>query len=180
MAWHLVGARAPHWPAMTKEPALSAARPKFQAFQPGCDAEADLALHTQRLQRDRVVGTADQRVTADPDANRSTTLCAGVIAGEIAGPEPGDRGVDAPRQRRFLGDADIDADLADGRNVTILRHTLNAQHATEIGHRTDDESDTRAAAAFENADLNALDWLLRAGAGARCNQRSEDGPGKDE
>lgn len=36
------------------------ARPKFEAFQSGRDIEADLALHAQRLQRDRIAGAADQ------------------------------------------------------------------------------------------------------------------------
>src|SRR4029077_15514112 len=31
------------------------ARPKFEALQPGRDIEADLALHAQWLQRDRIV-----------------------------------------------------------------------------------------------------------------------------
>src|SRR4249920_2783402 len=34
-------------------------RPEFQAFQSGGDAEADLALHAQRLQRDRIRRAAD-------------------------------------------------------------------------------------------------------------------------
>ena len=36
------------------------ARPKFEAFQPGRDIETDLALHAERLQRDRIAGAADQ------------------------------------------------------------------------------------------------------------------------
>ena len=90
------------------------------------------------------------------DADRRAALRAGVVAGEIARPEPRDRREDAPGQRQFLGDAEIDADLADGRDIAVLRHAVDAQHATEIGHGADDEADARAAAAFENADLNAL------------------------
>jgi len=41
----------------------------------------------------------------------------------------------------------------------------NTQHATEIGHGTDNETDAGAAAAFQNADLYALHRRLRAGAG---------------
>src|SRR5882724_3157266 len=36
------------------------ARPQFQALKPGGDVEADLALNAERLQRDRIVGTANQ------------------------------------------------------------------------------------------------------------------------
>ena len=73
-------------PRFTHPTACSPARAKFQALQPGRDVEADLALHAERLQRDRIVGAADQHVAADADANRRAALRAGVIAGEIAGP----------------------------------------------------------------------------------------------
>ena len=155
-------------------------RPKFQAFQPGGDAEADLALQAERLQRDRIVGAADQHVAADADADRRAALRAGVIAGEIAGPEPRHRRVHAPGQRRFLGDAEIDADLADGRDIAVLRHAVDAQHAAEIGHGADDEADAGAAAAFEDADLHALHRLLRMGAGEGCDQHGDGDTGKDE
>src|ERR1700722_15002555 len=56
-----------------------ASRPKFQAFQPGRYTEADLALHADRLQRDRIVRAAYQRIAPDPDANRRASLSAGVI-----------------------------------------------------------------------------------------------------
>src|SRR6188508_577292 len=35
-------------------------RPQLQAFQPGGDADPNLALQAERLQRDGVVGAADQ------------------------------------------------------------------------------------------------------------------------
>src|ERR1700754_2930255 len=40
---------------LTKPITLSS-RPQFQAFQSGCDAQTDLALQAERLQRDRIVG----------------------------------------------------------------------------------------------------------------------------
>src|SRR5450759_3014222 len=136
-------------------------RPKFQAFQPGRETNADLALHAERLQRDRIRRAAHQHVAADPDPERRAALRAGVVAREIAGPEPRDGGIDAPGQRRFLGDAEIEADLADGRDITVFRHAIGAQHATEVGHRADDEADARTAAAFEDANLYPLHRLLR-------------------
>ena len=63
-------------------------RPQLQALQSGRDVQAHLALHAERLQRDRIVRAADQHVAADADADRGAALRAGVIAGEIAGPEP--------------------------------------------------------------------------------------------
>src|SRR6266700_8326790 len=157
-------------------------RSKFQAFQAGRDAEADLALDAERLQRDRIRRAADQHVAADPDADRRAALRAGVIAREIAGPEPRHRRVHAPGQRRFLGDAEIEADLADGRDITVLRHAFDAQHATEIGHGANDEADAGAAAAFEDADLHALHRLLRMGADEEGDQdgHGHGDTGKDE
>ena len=35
-----------------------AARAKFQALEAGGDVEADLTLHAERLERDRIVGAA--------------------------------------------------------------------------------------------------------------------------
>src|ERR1700724_573194 len=95
------------------------------------------------------------------------------MAGEIAGPKPSRWREDAPGERRFLGDAEIDTDLADGCDIAIFRHAVDAQHATKIGDRADDEADARGAAAFENADLNALHRLLRIGAGERRNQHGD-------
>src|SRR5712672_4813157 len=135
-------------------------RPKFEAFQPGCDTKADLPLDAERLQSDRIGRAAHQNIAAEADADRRAALCAGIIAREIAGPEPRDRRIHAPGQRRFLRDAEIEANLADGRDIAVLRHALDAQHATEIGHRADDKADACTAAAFEHADLYALHRLL--------------------
>src|SRR5579863_3096206 len=129
-------------------------RTQFQAFEARRDAQADLSLQAERLKRDRIVGTADQDVAASPDANRRASLCAGIIAGEVAGPEISRRREYTPGERCFLCDAEIDADLADGSDVAVFRPAVDAEHAAEIGDRTHDEADARAAAAFEHADLN--------------------------
>src|SRR3954452_4431973 len=55
--------------------------PEFQALEAGRDVEADLALQAERLERDRIVGAADQHVAADTDAERRAALRARVIAG---------------------------------------------------------------------------------------------------
>src|SRR3981189_1938192 len=90
--------------AMTgREPSLPC-RMQFQTFQSGRDADAALAMHAQRLQRDAIVGSADQHIAADTDTERGTALCAGIRAGEVTRPEPRHRREHAPGQRRFLGD----------------------------------------------------------------------------
>src|SRR3954469_10681865 len=81
------------------------ARPEFQAFQSGSNADADLALHAERLQRDRIGGAADQHIAADADAERGAALRADIIAGEVARTEPCYRREHTPRQCGFRGDA---------------------------------------------------------------------------
>src|ERR1700742_45734 len=61
---------------------------QFQTFESGGDAQPNLALQAERLQRDRVVGATDQHVATGADADRRTALRAGVIAGDIARSEP--------------------------------------------------------------------------------------------
>ena len=56
--------------AMTAKLNLLTSRPEFQALKSGCDVDADLALQAERLQRDGIVGAADQRVAAGADAER--------------------------------------------------------------------------------------------------------------
>src|SRR6476660_5764986 len=113
-----------------------------------------------------------------PTPMPSAALPAGIVAGKVAWPKPRHRRKHAPGQHRLLGDAEIESDLADGRDIAVFRHALGAQHAAEIGHRADDEPDAGAAAAFENANLYALHRLLRVGSGDRCH-RDESNTGKD-
>src|ERR1700722_3377152 len=156
-----------------------ASRTQFQAFKSGGDVQTNLALQAQRLQRDRIIGAADQHVAAGADADRGATLRASIIAGEIAGSQAPDGGKHAPGKRGFLGDAEIDADLADGRDVTVFRHAVDAQHAAEIGDRADDEADAGPAAAFEHTNLDAF-RLLGARAREGRNQHGGRNAGKGD
>src|ERR1700761_2472669 len=90
-------------------------RPQFQALQARSDAETDIALDAQRLQRDGFVRAADQDIGAETEADGGAAVDTGIVAGEIALPEPRRRRIHAPGQPGLLGDADIDADLPDGR-----------------------------------------------------------------
>src|ERR1700737_4426914 len=65
---HLPGERNCVHPGDDGSACFLTSRPEFQAFQPGRDVDADLALQAERLQGDRIVGTADQHVAADTDA----------------------------------------------------------------------------------------------------------------
>src|SRR5215468_5021235 len=91
--------------------------PEFQAFEARSDVESDLALHAERPERDRIVGAADQHVAPQADTDRRAALRAGIVAREVAGPEAVDRREHAPRQRSLLGDAEVEADFADSRDV---------------------------------------------------------------
>src|SRR6516165_3385973 len=170
------GSMLTHRPGMTtrQSPFLAKplpSRPKFQTLQTRGDVDADLALHAQGLQRDGIVGTANQHIAADADADRGASLRARVVAGEIAWPEAGDRRIDRPAERGLLGDTEIDANFADGGDIAVLRHALDTEHAAEIGHRAHDEADAGTAAAFEHADPHTR-RLLRigdaCGSGEQC------------
>src|SRR5258705_12721452 len=61
-----------------KKPPRLTPRPQFQAFQSGGNADANLALHAQGLQSDRIRGAADQHIAADTDAERRAALRADI------------------------------------------------------------------------------------------------------
>src|SRR5438477_6600764 len=145
----------------------SASRAQLHRFKTGRNAEADLALDAQRLQRDRILRTADQPVRADADTRCRAALRASIAAGNVAGAKPADWSKDAPCQCRLLGDTEIDTDLLDARDIEIIGTAIGPQHAAQIGDRADDEADAGAAATFKHTDLNTLRLL---GAGERSDQ----------
>src|SRR4051794_35366723 len=65
--------------------------PKFQAFQTSSDIEADLALQTEWLQRNRIRRTTHQQVSAGANTDGRAALRAGIVARKIAWPKPRDR-----------------------------------------------------------------------------------------
>src|SRR5689334_20871446 len=68
----------------------STAGAQLQTLQARGDVESDLALHAERLQRDRVGRAADQHVAAEADADRGRALRAGIVAREITDAETRD------------------------------------------------------------------------------------------
>lgn len=120
-------------------------RTTFPAEAPG--SPANLALHTQRLQRNGVVRTTNQHISADAEANGGAGVGAGIFAGEVALREPRHRCKHVPGERGFLCNTDVETHFLDNRDITIFRHPLDAQHASEIGDGSHDEADAGPAAA---------------------------------
>src|SRR5262249_12795753 len=80
----------------------STSRTKFQALETGGDVDSDLALQAERLQRDGIVGAADQHIAAGADAERGAALRAGIVARKVTRPEARDRRKHGPGQRRLF------------------------------------------------------------------------------
>jgi hypothetical protein len=59
-------------------------RPQIDIDDASHGAKAGLALQAQRLQRDRVVGTSDQQVRADPNSDRRVSADPAEVTGERA------------------------------------------------------------------------------------------------
>ena len=110
-------------PQMTRCGTGNNGRPQFQVRQPGRHIEAGLGLCTDGLQREGVIGTADQRIGADADADRSVALHAAVVAGEVARMDHTGRREHNPAQRHVLRDAKVDPDAADDANIVMRRTT---------------------------------------------------------
>ena len=89
-------------------------RLQFEAGDAGGDVQAGLALHADRLQRVGILRSADQKITAAADTHGSIGAEAAIRAGEIAAPDPAVRRIHRPGKLGLLGDADIQAEAADG------------------------------------------------------------------
>src|SRR2546430_17169780 len=77
----------------------------------GGDVETAVSLDAERLQRDRVVGAADQRVGADPDADRGAGGGSGIASGQSAGPPIRPWRDNGAHQDAALGLADAHTEL---------------------------------------------------------------------
>src|ERR1700733_867584 len=69
----------------------------------GRDVQPGLALHADRLQRVGILRTADQKITAEADADRGVGADAAVIARESAASNPAFRCVHRPGELGLLG-----------------------------------------------------------------------------
>ena len=84
----------------------------------GC-AKAGLALQAHRLQRDRPVRAAEQRVGAEADAERDVGRAAGIAAGQSTRAEPMGRSEHRPMDDGRLIPADVEAGAADGAEIGL-------------------------------------------------------------
>lgn len=130
-------------------------RAQFQTRHSGRHIEAGLRLSTNGLQRKGVVGAADHRIGAHPDADRGVALHATVIAGEIARMDDTGRREYHPAQRYRLSYAQIDPETMDHADIAMRwAADRRYEHALEVKHRTDHKTGGTSAAAGETADLD--------------------------
>src|SRR5471030_3168603 len=95
----------------------------------GRDVQPGLALQADRLQCVGIGRAADQEVAAAPDANRGVGANAAIIAGEIAASNPARRRIHRPGKPGLLGEAEIDAVAANGRDVRLGTAAFALEHA---------------------------------------------------
>src|SRR6478672_822785 len=98
---------------------VTAERLQLDAGDTGGDVEPGLALHAERLQRVGVGRSADQEVAAAADADRCIGADAAIAAREFAATKPAVRRIDGPGKLGLLGDPEIEADAAHGRDVRL-------------------------------------------------------------
>src|ERR1700730_10131080 len=158
-------------------PTMSAMRERhrldFDGGYSGRDVQPGLALHADGLQRVGIGRTTDQKVAAETQPDRGVDADATVIAREIAAADPVGRRSHRPGQLGLVGDTEIDANPADGRDVRFGTLALALEHTFEAGRRAHHEADILAALALQDTRL-ILRLRHRVGA---CERRSERGDG---
>src|SRR5882757_3287831 len=120
----------------------------------GRDVQALVAFDAQRLQRDRLVETADQDVGAEADANRGARRGTGIVALKGARAYVGRRREHAPYQHAALGVADVDAELGDRADVMLAPVAVRAEVAMEIFGRAEDKAPAAGDITGQRADLH--------------------------
>jgi len=144
-------------------------RPQIDIDDAGDGAQAGLALQAQRLQRNRIVRSANQQVGAEADADRGIGANTAEVTGERAAAEPVAWRVDRPRKAGLRRHAEIETETLDARNVGLSRRAgIAAENALQFRRRADNIADVLAALAFEDAGLNLLLLGMRA-----CKGRNE-------
>ena len=129
-------------------------RLELNAGDAGRDIQSGLALHADRLQRVGIGRTADQEIAAAADADRRIGADAAVGPCKFAASEPDVRRIDGPFESGLLGDAEIDADPTQRRDIGFGTAALALEYALEAGHRTDHKADILAAVALQDAGAN--------------------------
>src|SRR3954451_952143 len=119
-------------------------RDQFKIGDTSRDVEPGLTLHADRLQRVGILRTADQEVSTAADTDRRIGADAAVIAGKIAPTKPVGRRVHRPGQPGQLGDAEIQAEPMNGREIGLRPAAFALEYALQAGHRPDNEPDILA------------------------------------
>src|SRR5205814_804645 len=100
-----------------------------------------------------------------------------VTARERAAPDPAGRRSHRPAQPGLTGDAEIDAEAANGCDVRLGAAAFALEYAFKAGGRADNETDILAALALQNPGAK-LRLRHRVGACDRRNERRDrDGEG---
>src|SRR5260370_37729428 len=103
-------------------------RLQFDIGDASGDVQPGLALHADRLQRVGILRTANQEIAAATDADRRVGTNAAVIAGEIAASDPGGPRVNRPAQPGLVGDAGVEPEATDGRQIWFGTAALAREH----------------------------------------------------
>src|SRR5690349_7106341 len=115
-------------------------RAKLKTRHAAGDVEARLALERQRLQADRAVVAADQRIGADAGAEGRFRGGAAIVADQRPLTERG-RGIDRPHQPTARGRADVDTELADRAFVNLApARAARHEHAADPLLRRDNHA----------------------------------------
>src|SRR5713226_478885 len=154
-------------------PARTAAREadrlQLETGDAGRDVQPGLALHADWLQRIGIRRTADQKITAAADADRSVGADAAIIAGELTSSNSAGRRIHRPGKPGLLGEAEVHAEAADGCDIWFGTTAFALKHTFEAGHRADDETDILAALALQDTGAHRRQ---RVGARDRRQQRN--------
>src|SRR5258708_21334654 len=147
-------------------------RLKFDSGDTSGDVQPGVARQADGLQRGKILRTANQEMAAATDADRRVGADAAVIAGEIAASNPGGRRVDRPAQPGLVGDAEVEPEATDGRQIWFGTTALALEHTFQAGGRANDEADILSAFALQDTCAE-LRLRQRVGACQRCNERSD-------
>src|SRR5450432_4134866 len=98
----------------------------------GLNAPARLALHAHRLQRDRVVRSADKDVGTEAEAERGAGRYAAVAAAQVSAADSAGRRINTPFKRRRLKNADVHADQPNDCMIAKALAVGAAEHAAQI------------------------------------------------
>src|SRR5690606_37756741 len=114
----------------------SAGRGERHRSPRGGHVEAELAGNAHRLQMDRSGSAADEHIGADTGAERRFGSRALVEASERAMVIAGSRRKHCPDQPAPRGEAQIDAELADGPDIALLAAIRALEQALDLLGRT--------------------------------------------